>query len=173
MIVNFHITIIGGFFLDEYRFFLRTIKSVISVWLDTYPEDFREEPDYPCLQMLEKFAQEYMEDRDLVFRAKHKEERFRKEAQQIQGKNCFSIQICLFFYFVFLFYFLVCDFTQVIQKFCNILLTRHSPVTLDTLLSLSKWQTTLLCEMSGLPDTLLVQLDLLVFLEVWPWHSKF
>lgn len=74
---------------------LKTIKSVISVWLDTYPEDFREEPDYPCLQMLEKFAQEYMEDRDLVFRAKHKEERFRKEAQQIQeNKIEFRFSIC-------------------------------------------------------------------------------
>lgn len=73
----------------------RTIKSVISVWLDTYPEDFREEPDYPCLQMLEKFAQEYMEDRDLVFRAKHKEERFRKEAQQIQGNFSANVSVYL------------------------------------------------------------------------------
>uniref|UniRef100_A0A0L8IDY7 Ras-GEF domain-containing protein n=2 Tax=Octopus bimaculoides TaxID=37653 RepID=A0A0L8IDY7_OCTBM len=70
---------------------LKTIKSVISVWLDTYPEDFREDPDYPCLQMLEKFAQECMEDRDLAFRAKHKEERFRKEAQQNRVKFKYKI----------------------------------------------------------------------------------
>jgi hypothetical protein len=25
--------------------FHRTIKSVISVWMDTYPDDFREDPD--------------------------------------------------------------------------------------------------------------------------------
>ncbi|XP_036365562.1 ral guanine nucleotide dissociation stimulator isoform X2 [Octopus sinensis] len=74
---------------------LKTIKSVISVWLDTYPEDFREDPDYPCLQMLEKFAQECMEDRDLAFRAKHKEERFRKEAQQNRDiKVEFRFSIC-------------------------------------------------------------------------------
>ncbi|KAH3792902.1 ral guanine nucleotide dissociation stimulator-like 1 [Dreissena polymorpha] len=58
---------------------LRTIKSVISVWMDTYVEDFREPPTYPCLACLQNFAQKHVPDSDLVIRVKHKMEKFRKE----------------------------------------------------------------------------------------------
>ncbi|XP_021345418.1 ral guanine nucleotide dissociation stimulator-like 1 [Mizuhopecten yessoensis] len=58
----------------------RTVKSVISVWLDTYSEDFREEPDYPCLHTLELFSTQYIPDSDLAMRARHKIDRFHKEA---------------------------------------------------------------------------------------------
>ncbi|KAL3871362.1 hypothetical protein ACJMK2_039369 [Sinanodonta woodiana] len=57
----------------------RAIKSVISVWFDTYPEDFREPPDYPCLHTLEQFAKNYVPDSDLAIRAQHKIEKFQKE----------------------------------------------------------------------------------------------
>ncbi|CAG2192118.1 RGL [Mytilus edulis] len=58
----------------------RTIKSVISVWLDTYPDDFREDPDYQCLHTLMKFSERHLPDSDLSSRAKHKLEKFQKEA---------------------------------------------------------------------------------------------
>ncbi|XP_052789709.1 ral guanine nucleotide dissociation stimulator-like 1 isoform X1 [Mya arenaria] len=58
---------------------LRTIKSVLSVWIDTYPEDFREPPTYPSLRTLESFAFDHLPDSDMAIRVKHKMERFKKE----------------------------------------------------------------------------------------------
>ena len=65
--------------------FHRTIKSVISVWMDTYPDDFREDPDYLCLQTLIKFSERHLPDSDLSSRAKHKREKFQKEVSNRSG----------------------------------------------------------------------------------------
>uniref|UniRef100_G3UEP1 N-terminal Ras-GEF domain-containing protein n=1 Tax=Loxodonta africana TaxID=9785 RepID=G3UEP1_LOXAF len=32
------------------------ISSILGMWLDKYPEDFRELPDFPCLRLLEDYT---------------------------------------------------------------------------------------------------------------------
>lgn len=58
----------------------KTFKSVISVWMDTYPDDFRDHPDYKCLKVLEAFSHQFIPDSDLELRARHKIEKFEREA---------------------------------------------------------------------------------------------
>ncbi|XP_063422433.1 ral guanine nucleotide dissociation stimulator-like 1 isoform X1 [Mytilus trossulus] len=73
----------------------RTIKSVISVWLDTYPDDFREDPDYQCLHTLMKFSERHLPDSDLSSRAKHKLEKFQKESlNRSDGGIEFRFSLC-------------------------------------------------------------------------------
>ncbi|KAL5011520.1 hypothetical protein ScPMuIL_010071 [Solemya velum] len=72
----------------------KTIKSVISVWLDSYAEDFFDHPNYSCLHTLEWFAERYIPGSDLNVRARHKIEQFRKEASgssELGIEFCFSI----------------------------------------------------------------------------------
>ncbi len=47
----------------------------MSVWLDGYPEDFREPLTYPCLRQLIDFAEKHIEG-DFATRAKHKLSKF-------------------------------------------------------------------------------------------------
>ena len=47
--------------------------------MDTYPEDFREPPSYPCLHTLESFAKQHLPESDLSIRVRHKMEKFKKE----------------------------------------------------------------------------------------------
>ncbi|XP_048775777.1 ral guanine nucleotide dissociation stimulator-like 1 isoform X4 [Ostrea edulis] len=58
----------------------KTFKSVISVWMDTYPDDFRDHPDYTCLTTLESFSRQFIPESDLELRARHKIEKFQSEA---------------------------------------------------------------------------------------------
>ncbi|XP_062586095.1 ral guanine nucleotide dissociation stimulator-like 1 isoform X4 [Saccostrea cucullata] len=58
----------------------KTFKNVISVWMDTYPDDFRDHPDYTCLTVLESFSHQFIPDSDLELRARHKIEKFQREA---------------------------------------------------------------------------------------------
>ena len=67
------------FYFHQCNLFSRTIKSVLSVWMDTYPEDFREPPGYPCLHYLENFAKQNIPESDLSIRVRHKIEKFKKE----------------------------------------------------------------------------------------------
>ena len=69
----------GSFHFHFCNLFSRTIKSVLSVWMDTYPEDFREPPGYPCLHYLENFAKQNIPESDLSIRVRHKIEKFKKE----------------------------------------------------------------------------------------------
>ncbi|XP_041370926.1 ral guanine nucleotide dissociation stimulator-like isoform X2 [Gigantopelta aegis] len=73
---------------------LKTLRSVISVWLDTYPEDFHEDPDYPCLHLLETFVQCHLPDSDLAERARHRIERFKKDHAGRDGEIEFRFSIC-------------------------------------------------------------------------------
>jgi hypothetical protein len=67
--------------------------------MDTYPDNFREDPDFLCLQTLIKFSERHVPDSDLSSRAKHKRERFQKEVSKNQDLHgnyldmCPSIQI--------------------------------------------------------------------------------
>ncbi len=47
---------------DQHR---KTLRQAIHVWLDQYPEDFQEPPNYPCLTQLENFCQRVMPDSEL------------------------------------------------------------------------------------------------------------
>lgn len=71
----------------------RTIKSVLSVWLDTYPEDFRTPPHYECLETLLRFAEESVPDNDLAIKAQHKLDRFLKEMDET-GQSRSSVICC-------------------------------------------------------------------------------
>nr|KAG5693399.1 hypothetical protein BaRGS_009872 [Batillaria attramentaria] len=73
----------------------RTLKCVLSVWLDTYPEDFRESPDYPCLTLLESFARELIPDSDLATRAKQRISKYKEEDSGNAAENIeFRFSIC-------------------------------------------------------------------------------
>ena len=72
-------------FIHSFQFSFRTIKSVITVWIDTYPEDFRDPPSYKCLVQLETFTHIHLPDSDLNIRVKHKMDKFRKEDASSSG----------------------------------------------------------------------------------------
>lgn len=74
---------------------LRTIKSVLSVWMDSFPEDFRDPPNYPCLHTLESFAKQHIPESDLSVRVRHKIDKFRKEdIGNSDGKIEFRFNLC-------------------------------------------------------------------------------
>lgn len=64
----------------------KSIRSVVHVWLDSFPEDYREPPNYPCLHSLLDFARTKAKDTDLENRAKHKLEKYRKQ-EQLDGRG--------------------------------------------------------------------------------------
>ena len=66
---------------------------MISVWIDTYPEDFREPPSYTCLSKLETFAQQHVPESDLAIRLRHKMDKFRKEDASKAGKAKIDVDI--------------------------------------------------------------------------------
>ncbi|KAK3732491.1 hypothetical protein RRG08_030691 [Elysia crispata] len=66
---------------------LRSLISVIWMWLGTYPEDFHDKPDYTCLRTLVKFAREFMPGSDLDRRVKEKLASFEEEdANEAAGR---------------------------------------------------------------------------------------
>ena len=48
--------------------------------MDTYPDDFRDHPDYTCLRVLATFSHQFIPESDLELRAGHKIEKFQREA---------------------------------------------------------------------------------------------
>ena len=58
---------------------LRSLKSVIFVWLDTYPHDFNKPPEFESLRTLHEFALKHIPDSDLAQRVKLKLTVFSKE----------------------------------------------------------------------------------------------
>ena len=55
--------------------------------MDTYPDDFRDHPDYTCLRVLETFSHQFIPESDLELRAGHKMEKFQREAVCSSGKS--------------------------------------------------------------------------------------
>ncbi|XP_076455444.1 ral guanine nucleotide dissociation stimulator-like 1 isoform X2 [Babylonia areolata] len=72
----------------------KTFRCVLSVWLDKYPEDFRELPDFPCLSLLESFAREVIPDSDLAAKALQRMDAFRKEKESKEEIIQFRFSIC-------------------------------------------------------------------------------
>lgn len=55
------------------------------MWLDTYPEDFRDSPNYTCLHELEKFAREYAPGTGIGRKVREKLEAFHQEDVEYAG----------------------------------------------------------------------------------------
>lgn len=53
----------------------RVLRSALHVWLDAFPEDFREPPDFCLLKQLAAFCEEQAKDTELHFKVKHRMER--------------------------------------------------------------------------------------------------
>ncbi|CAL1534302.1 unnamed protein product [Lymnaea stagnalis] len=66
---------------------LRSLKSVIFVWLDTYPEDFHDPPDYTCLNELERFARDSAPGSGIEVKVKDKLEGFRQEDAELTARQ--------------------------------------------------------------------------------------
>ncbi|GAB6031488.1 hypothetical protein CHUAL_009256 [Chamberlinius hualienensis] len=61
--------------------YLKAVRSTLTVWLDAYPDDFRDPPNYRCLNQITEFANSHISDGELQIRIKHKLEKFKREAE--------------------------------------------------------------------------------------------
>ncbi|XP_006815181.1 ral guanine nucleotide dissociation stimulator-like 1 [Saccoglossus kowalevskii] len=57
----------------------KSVQSVLTMWLDENPSDFREPPNYPCLTTLMEFAKNTMLNKELTERCRRKIERWKNE----------------------------------------------------------------------------------------------
>ncbi|XP_026817312.1 ral guanine nucleotide dissociation stimulator-like 1 isoform X3 [Rhopalosiphum maidis] len=60
----------------------KTVVSALHVWLDSYPEDFRDPPLHTCLRCLHSFTFTYLPKTELHIKATYRLERFLKECKQ-------------------------------------------------------------------------------------------
>lgn len=60
-------------------FFSRTLISALHVWLDSYPDDFREPPIHPTLSQLLQFCEEHLPGTELEAKARHRLDRYSRE----------------------------------------------------------------------------------------------
>jgi len=67
----------------------RTLRQALHVWLDQFPEDYREPPNFPCLSHLENFCQRIMPGSELDNKVQRKAPIIRKESAM---KNSSLIQ---------------------------------------------------------------------------------
>nr|XP_053641691.1 ral guanine nucleotide dissociation stimulator-like 1 isoform X2 [Cherax quadricarinatus] len=57
----------------------KALRLTLQVWLDAYPEDFRDPPSFACLQQLWEFTKTYLPDTDLNIKVGYKLEKMRRE----------------------------------------------------------------------------------------------
>ncbi|KAL1491224.1 hypothetical protein ABEB36_011854 [Hypothenemus hampei] len=57
----------------------KTLISALHVWLDSYPEDFKEPPDYPALRLLLEFSDEFLPNTELDAKVRHRLDRYSRE----------------------------------------------------------------------------------------------
>ncbi|XP_025832732.1 ral guanine nucleotide dissociation stimulator-like 1 [Agrilus planipennis] len=57
----------------------KTLVSALHVWLDSYPEDFKESPDHPALEQLLKFCEEHLIATELEAKVRHRIEKYKRE----------------------------------------------------------------------------------------------
>jgi len=53
----------------------KVLRTALHVWLDAFPDDFREPPDFRLLKQLSAFCEELAKDTELHFKVKHRMER--------------------------------------------------------------------------------------------------
>lgn len=66
----------------------RALRLTLQVWLDAYPEDFRDPPDFPGLQQLRTFTQTHLPDSDLHIKVGYKLDKMKKEEEVKGGWWC-------------------------------------------------------------------------------------
>lgn len=57
----------------------RTLISALHVWLDSYPDDFKESPNHLTLTQLLQFCKEHLPGTELEAKAKHRLEKYGRE----------------------------------------------------------------------------------------------
>ena len=65
----------------------RTLRSTLHVWLDAFPEDFRDPPDYPLLNQFLTFCEQHAKDSEIHFKVKHRMERLIKHPEPGKRKR--------------------------------------------------------------------------------------
>ncbi|CAG9767646.1 unnamed protein product [Ceutorhynchus assimilis] len=58
----------------------KTLISALHVWLDSYPEDFKEPPNYSALGLLLNFAEDFLPNTELEAKVRHRIDRYSREA---------------------------------------------------------------------------------------------
>ncbi|XP_046676301.1 ral guanine nucleotide dissociation stimulator-like 1 isoform X2 [Homalodisca vitripennis] len=67
---------------DQHR---KTLVLALHVWLDSYPEDFRDPPLHATLYQLLYFAQTHLPDSELQLKVRHRLERFTREDEMLES----------------------------------------------------------------------------------------
>ncbi|XP_066986341.1 ral guanine nucleotide dissociation stimulator-like 1 isoform X3 [Macrobrachium rosenbergii] len=62
----------------------KALRLTLQVWLDAYPEDFRDPPMFSCLQQLREFTRVHLPGSDLHIKVGYKLEKMRRE-EDIKG----------------------------------------------------------------------------------------
>ncbi|KAK4292309.1 hypothetical protein Pmani_034906 [Petrolisthes manimaculis] len=62
----------------------KALRLTLQVWLDAYPEDFRDPPDFPGMQQLRAFTQTHLPDSDLHIKVGYKLDKMKKE-EEVKG----------------------------------------------------------------------------------------
>merc|ERR1719291_723192 len=65
--------------VEQYR---KTLRQALHVWLDQFPEDFIEPPNFPCLSHFENFCRRIMPGSELDSKVQRKGKVIRKEARE-------------------------------------------------------------------------------------------
>ena len=62
---------------EQYR---KTLRQALHVWLDQFPEDYMEPPNFPCLSHLETFCRKVMPGSELDAKVQRKGKIIRKDS---------------------------------------------------------------------------------------------
>ncbi|XP_050439024.1 ral guanine nucleotide dissociation stimulator-like 1 isoform X2 [Adelges cooleyi] len=67
----------------------KTVISALHVWLDSYPEDFRDPPLHTCLRCLHSFTYSYLPKTELHIKATYRLDRYLKECKQLDETSTY------------------------------------------------------------------------------------
>ncbi|XP_049815451.1 ral guanine nucleotide dissociation stimulator-like 1 [Schistocerca nitens] len=73
---------------------MKTLVLALHVWLDSFPEDFRDPPMHPTLHQLLYFCQQYLPESELEVKVRHRLDRFNKEDQMLDYSEYSSGSLC-------------------------------------------------------------------------------
>ncbi|XP_049821858.1 ral guanine nucleotide dissociation stimulator-like 1 isoform X3 [Aethina tumida] len=65
---------------DQHEQHRKTLISALHVWLDSYPEDFRDPPNHPALCQLLNFCEDHLPATELEAKVRHRLHRYSQEA---------------------------------------------------------------------------------------------
>jgi ral guanine nucleotide dissociation stimulator-like 1 len=67
--------------IDQHEQHRKTLISALHVWLDSYPEDFKDPPNHTALTHLLHFCEEFLPATELHAKVQHRLDRYSREAQ--------------------------------------------------------------------------------------------